>query len=73
MNSNTALTQKILAFLRRASDGSHTYCEISSATGEDRHGVMRRLHDLRLDGLVEKSGVRTCSVSGGLMTTWRAK
>ncbi|MCU1339311.1 MAG: Winged helix-turn-helix protein [Bryobacterales bacterium] len=61
----------ILEFLRRQLFPMTSF-EIARANDWDRVGVARRLPDLAADGLVERSGIRTCQISGRPSLTWRA-
>jgi len=67
------VNNKILRFLRQHPGRSFTYRELGRLIGHDAVDCMRRLNDLRHDGLVEKRGRRECSINGNLMTCWAAK
>jgi len=66
-----SLNQKALAHLKTCLRPP-TYREAAQAIGEDRHEVMKRLNDLRHDGLVEHASERACSITGHRCVTWRA-
>ena len=68
-------TQKaqILAMLRNMGPNLMvTSAELAHYMKIDRYAAGRRLPDLAKDGVVEKCGIKTCSINNTPAVTWRA-
>ena len=61
----------VLALVRKFPDSTSLELSVKGRT-YDRYIIARRLPELERGGLIAKSGVKVCGVSGKKATTWKA-